>query len=415
LINGWDQQDEHYRYVRSGIPDLYEAMSGHWAAWQIGKQHFFSRDKIDQDPKVKVNWITKKDYEQWVKSKGVKKPGGRKFTALVPELVSGKYTSVHRYTVPEYAVYKPGLRYFPDDYFGDQCVSTIRNHKDNKPLLLIATFMSPHPPFDIPEPYFDKVKESDLAIPDNVGKWYPYQSPLQLYALTGFIGTRYSREDWSKIWTKYYGLVSLLDHEVGRIIDALKNKGLYHKALIIFTADHGEMLGSHSLWMKNCMYEASAHVPLIVKFPEGFHPAVKQTDQLVSLIDVWPTLIDYLGINTKDHTDGISLMPLVNGKILNRNKIFIQYDGNAGYGSNQRCVVDGDYKLIMDTFKNEIYLELYNVVKDPEETTNLAVDPHYEAQTRKLINEIKSYMTRTNDLLKFPDHIYSGFIAHHTK
>ena len=413
LINGWTPEDEHYRNVKSGTPNLYQVMSPGWETWHVGKQHFFTQDKIDEDPRVKVKWITQKDYKEWLKPLGVKSPGGREFTGFSPEMVSGKYTHIKRYTIPVSKEYKQGLKYFPDDYFGEKSVEIIRNHKGNKPLLLATMFLSPHPPFDIPAPYFNKIKQQDLKIPGNVGQWYKDQSPLQLYALGGFIGSRYSRQDWEKLWPKYLGLVSLLDDETGKIIQALKDKGIYDKALIIFTADHGEMLGSHSLWMKMCMYEESVRVPLIIKFPSDFHPSMGETDELVSLTDVWPTLMDYLRINKNGKTDGVSLMPLLNGKALNRNRVFIQYDGNAAYASNQRCVVEGNYKLIMDTFKDEIFLELYDVIKDPEETTNLAPDPAHEALTRKLIGEIKKYMLDTHDLLKFPEDVYGHFISNY--
>jgi choline-sulfatase len=108
-------------------------------------------------------------------------------------------------------------------------------------------------------------------------------------------------------------------------------------------------------------------------------------------------------------------MPLLNGNETKPNTIFIQYDGNAAYGSNQRCIVDGNYKLIVDTFKDEIYLELYDVINDREETTNLAMEPKYEMLTKKLIAKIKEHMLRTNDLLHLPGDIYKNFITHYLK
>ena len=413
LINGWEAKDMHYREVKPGILNLYGVMADNWDSWHVGKQHFFTKDKIDKDPKSKTKWITLQTFKQWDKSQGVKAPGGPEFGAVLPELASGDYTHIKRYTTPKYELYKPGLKYFEDDFFANKAVGIIANDNNAKPLLLNIMFVSPHPPYDIPEPYFSKFKKEDFAIPDNVGHWYPGQSPLQLYHLPGFIGSRYSRGDWEEIWPKYFGLVSLVDDEVGKVIAALKSKGIYDKALIIFTADHGEMLGSHSLWQKMCMYEESAHVPLIIKFPKDFQPALKETNSLTSLIDVWPTLIDYLRIKFNDNTDGKSLMSIVKGEAQNRKRVFIQYDGNGGYGNNQRCVVDGEYKLIIDTFKGEIFLELYNVIQDPEEKNNLVTDSKYESIAKNLIEAIKEHMLKTNDLLKFPGSIYEDFIKHY--
>ncbi|MCO5235972.1 MAG: sulfatase-like hydrolase/transferase [Chitinophagaceae bacterium] len=413
LLNGWEKSDEHFREVKSGTPNLYETMGRYWDSWHVGKQHFFTEDKIDADPKSTTKWIVQKDYKEWIRSAGVQSPGGREYASMVPQLESGQYTHPKRYTIPKTGIYKEGLRYYHDDYFGDRSVEIINRHTGDKPLLLNTMFLSPHPPFSIPEPYFSRIKPGELVLPGNVGVWYNDQSPLQLYNLSGFIGTRYSRSDWEKIWPKYFGLVNLLDDEVGKIINALKKKGWYDKALIIFTADHGEMLGSHSLWQKSCMYEEAARVPLIIKFPGSVQYSIRATDELVSLVDVWPTLKDFLQIETGDRTDGISLMPLVRGKKLNRSQIFIQYDGNAGYGNNQRCVIEGNYKLIVDSFKDEIFLELYNVIDDPQEKKNLAGDPAFASLVRKMTGYIKKFMRDTGDMMRLPDTLYETFINNH--
>ncbi len=411
LINGWESKDEHYREVKSGMPNLYQTMADSWDSHHVGKQHFFTVDKIDEDPNSKTQWITIRDYKQWMKTQGLPTPGGKEFKANTPELVTNEYTHVKAYSIPKYKIYQPGIDYFLDHYIADKSVDVIRNRKQTKPLLLNAMFLAPHPPFDVPEPYYSKIKPADFTLPENVGQWYDCQSPLQMYNLTGFLGTRYSREQWAKIWPKYLGLVNLLDDEVGRIIQALKDEGLYDKALIIFTADHGEMLGSHSLWQKMCMYEESAKVPLIIKFPERFDININQINTPVSLIDIWPTLIDFLKIKNTGETDGISLMPLIEGQNLNRKQFFIQYDGNGAYGNNQRCVVQGDYKLIVDTFEHEVFFELYNVVADPQEKVNLALQTAYEQQTRNMITQIRNYMKNTRDLLEIPVEAYDHFIT----
>ncbi len=415
LINGWAKEDEHYREVRSGTPNLYQAMGDSWDSWHIGKQHFFTQDKIDENPASKTRWVTKKEYNQWLKKQDVRAPGGKAYTAKVPELISDEFTILKSYSIPKTGVYKPGLAYFFDQFIADSVVSVIREHGNgDKPLLINAMFLSPHPPLAIPEPYYSKIKQADLSIPENVGIWYDGQSPLQMYNLTGFIGSRYSREQWSEIWPKYLGLVSLLDDEVGRILKALKDQGLYDKALIIFTSDHGEMLGSHDLWQKMCMYEESARVPLIIKFPSDVKPAVHETDALVSLIDVWPTLMDFLNIKAAGPTDGISLMPLVKGQKPSRDRIFIQYDGNGAYGNNQRCVVDRNMKLIVDTFKDEVYLELYDEIQDPMEKNNLALNRAYQGEVNRLLDEIRGYMKDGHDALILPPDIYKRFMQRYS-
>ena len=413
MINPWEKEDEIFGTTRAGIPNLYRMLEDKWDSRHVGKQHFFTAEKIDKDPKSKTTWTTQADYSAWMKQQRRSKPGGKKFKDTAPEIVSGSYTRLRSYSTPRVALYKEGKDVFLDHYLASESVAAIKNRDKSKPLLLNAMFLAPHPPFDIPDPYFSMLTPKDFLLPENVGQWYPGQSPLQMYNLTGFIGTRYNREQWGEIWAKYLGLVKLLDDEVGRVIAALKEEGLYDKAVIVFTADHGEMLGSHSLWQKMCMYDESAKVPLIIKFPQSVAPVVKESSTLVSLVDVFPTLLDVVGLSGAANMDGKSLLPLVKGKSLGREAVFVQYDGNGSLGSAQRCVLKGDYKLIVDMFKDETFLELYDMKKDPQEKNNLIFERSHEKVSDELISELIGYMTRTEDRLTLPKNMKALFLENH--
>ncbi len=410
LINPWAEEDEIYGTVKAGIPNLYGLMENDWDSRHIGKQHLFTTEKIDEAPNSKTKWITQATYSSWMKEQNKSKPGGKKYKDLAPEIVSGSRTQLRSYSTPEFGVYKEGVDYFLDHYIASESIAAIKNRDKNKPLLLNAMFLAPHPPFSIPEPYYLLVKEKDFTLPENVGQYYPGQSPLQVYNLPGFIGSRYDREHWRAIWAKYLGLVKLLDDEVGRIIKALKDEGLYDKAIILFTADHGEMLGSHMLWQKMVMYEESSKVPLIIKMPKGFNTGIKESNALVSQVDVLPTLLEYNDVPVPKNLDGRSLLPLLQGKPSNRTSVFIQFDGNGSLGSSQRCVVKGNYKLIIDMFKDETFVELYNVIKDPQEKENLAFDKNFNTTINDLMNELTVYMRTTGDRLQLPKDLHSNFL-----
>src|SRR5699024_5873218 len=151
--------------------------------------------------------------------KGKRKPGGAEFKGIVPEMAYGKFTRKKSYSIPKTSRYEEDVQYFTDGFILNDSLTAIHNRDKNKPFLLNAMFVAPHPPFDIPEPWYSTVKEVNL--PDNVGKWYDNQSPLQMYNLTGAIGSKYKREEWEEIWKVYLGLVSLLDTCVGEIIETL--------------------------------------------------------------------------------------------------------------------------------------------------------------------------------------------------
>jgi arylsulfatase A-like enzyme len=413
IINPWEKTDKKHGNVREGIPNLYSLMEQDWDSWHIGKQHFFTEEKIDASPTSKTHWVyTDKDYNNFLQTRKVKKPGGEAFKGMLPEMVSGKVTHISKYSIPTIGCYEEGVENYFDGYFTVGAVEAIRGRDKEKPFLLNAMFLAPHPPFEIPEPWYSKYDKVEL--PENVGKWGKDQSPLQLYNLTGIIGSRYNRGDWEKVWPVYMGLVSLLDDCVGQIIDELKAQGIYDDTLIIFTSDHGEMLGSHCLWQKMCMYEESVRIPLYMKFPKDYHPVVKVSDTLVSAVDVFPTICDYLGLELPENVSGLSLMPVIEGGELDRERIFIQYDGNGSRGNFQRCVVEDYYKLIVDIFKDEIYIELYNTQSDSQEMFNLAFEKEYEGLVRKLLKHLNIHMNKTGDLITLPSDIYEDFIKDYT-
>ena len=122
-------------------------------------------------------------------------------------------------------------------------LEAIEQRDRDKPLFLSAMFLAPHPPFQIPDPWYSAVDR--IEMPANVGRWSTGQSPLQLYNLTGFIGARYEREDWQEVWRVYAGLVRLLDHCVGEIVARLKSEGLYDDAVILFSTDLDDFLTAY--------------------------------------------------------------------------------------------------------------------------------------------------------------------------
>lgn len=414
MINPWAKEDEIYGTVREGIPSLYTMMEDSWDSRHVGKQHFFTAEKIDRRTGSGTKWITQEDYSRWMSSENKGKPGGKRFKTDAPELVSGSFTRLRSYSTPKTELYKEGVDYFLDRYITNESIRAIKERDKSKPLLLNAMYLAPHPPFHIPDPYFSMYKPGDFHLPANVGRWYPGQSPLQMYSLTGFIGSRYTRAQWNEIWGKYLGLVRLLDDEVGRLIGTLKEEGLYEDALVIFTSDHGEMLGSHSLWQKMCMYEESVRVPLIMKLPKGYPVRVRNIGTPVCLTDVLPTVLELNGVvSSPGQTDGKSLLPLLAGSEKGRDAVFIQYDGNGSLGNAQRCLVDGKLKLIADTFGDEVFLELYDLEKDPQETRNLALNVENKKLLSGLVTKLEARMAESGDRIRFEEDVVKRFLENY--
>ena len=258
LINPWIPSDRHHGFVAANTANLYSLAAEHYDVWHTGKQHVFTEHELDQAADSPIHWQSFEQlYEPHLQKTGGHKPGGANFSTIVPELTGNARTVVQTYSTPATGKYSGPLSDFFDGFICDTSIDAIRSRHPNRPFMLNAMFLAPHPPFEIPDPWYSQIEADDFELPDNVGIWSQGQSPLQLYHLPGFLGTRYTREQWREIWRTYLGLVALLDHCVGRIIDELKNQGLYNQTLILFTSDHGEMLGSHQLWQKMCCYEES--------------------------------------------------------------------------------------------------------------------------------------------------------------
>lgn len=377
VINGWFQPEKVYSKVKAEIDNLYDMMERlDMECIHSGKQHLFVEgEPLELREGTRTKWLTTEDtYRKLMRGEGRHMPGGEGFRTGVPEMRDGVHTRVVNYSNATTGRYEEDAKYYFDQYFTEAAVKELENYDGEKPLYLSMMYVAPHPPFEIPDPWYSMVKAEDAYIPDNVGKWYPGQSPLQKYNLTGVIGSGYSMEQWNESWRVYLGLVTLLDDCVGEIIGALKAKGAYDNSLIVFGSDHGEMLGSHSLFQKMCMYEESARTPLSIHVPGGVN-AGKVVEEYVSHIDVFPTICDFYGVTPENPVDGKSLREtLVGDKPVEERPVFIQYDGNASRGNYQRCVVWNKHKLIVDLFKDEIFYELYDLEHDVLETRNLLLE-----------------------------------------
>lgn len=164
-----------------------------------------------------------------------------------------------------------------------------------------------------------------------------------------------------------------------------------------------------------CMYEESSHIPLYIKFPEWYEPEIKESNELISAVDVLPTLCDFLEIDKPDVLSDLSLMPVIEGGELERDEIFIQFDGNGARSNFQRCIIKEDYKLILDIFKDEVYIELYNVIEDNQETNNLAFDSQYSKLIKKMLNKLVKHMEKTDDMLEITEDVYDDFISNYNQ
>ncbi|WP_411966173.1 sulfatase-like hydrolase/transferase [Haloferax sp. YSMS24] len=242
---------------------------------------------------------------------------------------------------------------------------------DEDPWVLSVNPLIPHFPLEVEQSYYDLYPESDMDIPVD----YPAadHQPSLDQLRNHFDGSGLDEETLRKTRSAYYGLVTALDDYVGELLDALMRTGQDEETLVIYTSDHGEILGDHELWWKCCMYEQSAGIPLIVRGTDVVEG--RTVEQPVSLLDVLPTMTDALGIAPDPSWRGTSLLPIAKGQREPHagRPVFSEYHGHG--------VSRGFYMIRKGPYKYVHYLhgpdQLFDVKDDPDEMQNLAKNPNY--------------------------------------
>jgi arylsulfatase A-like enzyme len=273
-------------------------------------------------------------------------------------------------------------------------IESARKHK--KPWLFSVNVFAPHHPFNPPAEYLDRyIKMLDqIPLPNYVEGELEAKPLFQKKDHEGAYDTpgnfpfeSMGEKDHRYIRAAYWTMIDLIDHQVGRLLDYLKESNQTDDTMIIFTSDHGENLGDHGMYLKGpYFYENNVHVPLIIAYPSAI-PGGRVSNALVELVDLAPTIIDAAGIKIEPGMQGKSLRPLLTGKApldQHRSSVYSEY-----YNSNinhrnplafDTMVFDGRYKLVRvhDLTNTLKYTgELYDLISDPDETVNLYYNPEY--------------------------------------
>jgi len=249
-----------------------------------------------------------------------------------------------------------------------QTLEAIERLKDTV-FSITCSFHFPHSPMLPPEPYYSMYPADSMVPPASISDNMlnsPYKN-----ANGRTNRTEYSDPEKIKYMiSNYYGLVKEIDDWVGQILDKLDTLGLAENTMVIFTSDHGEMLGAHGMREKNIFYEESAHIPLLMRFPSEIDSAT-QVDGYISLVDLFPTIIDYLGVGNYD-SDGKSLRGLIEGTDQEHGKYAVgEWDWRGDTEPNYMIVKDG-WKLIIPYTKSSTVINaMYDLNTDPHEMNNL--------------------------------------------
>ena len=192
---------------------------------------------------------------------------------------------------------------------------------------------------------------------------------------------------------RYYGYVSYIDAQIGRVLQALDASGQAANTLVLFTTDHGEMIGSHGLIYKGAhLYEEMVRVPLLLRLP-GRIPAGKTVDALAGQVDLLPTVLSTLGVGVPTEVQGKDLTPLLQGRRREvRREVFCEFPA-----AGMKMVRTDRWKLVVNAGRRRDLDELYDLKNDPLELRNLIGAPEHAAVRKELTGRLVDWNRETGD------------------
>ena len=310
-------------------------------------------------------------------------------------------------------------------YLAREASRFIRENRD-RPFVLYVNFLEPHMPFFGPRD--DQHDPSQVTLPGNFDQPPTVDQPLKARLFQrayyeqghGDLALR-NEADWRRMIANYWGLCSLVDTHVGTILETVEACGLDEQTIVVYTSDHGDMMGSHRLLAKCVMFEEAIWVPLLIRLPG--QTTAKRVRAPVSQIDLVPTLLDLMGQPMPDQLQGQSLRPVLEGRTdVPLGDVFIEWNGhNNGFGDILGAVSVSEAMLrlasreeivaaITDPVRTVITPEgwkfnhsplgeheLYDLNQDPLETSNLVGREELRPQVQELIAKIRRWQEQTGD------------------
>ena len=283
-------------------------------------------------------------------------------------------------------------------YLASQTVDYIDKFaRDDKPFFVSCNFWGPHAPYFIPEKYFRMYEGVDIEPWPNFR--YDQSDKPRIYEQYGrYWGVdRFSRKQLSDLIARYYGYITLIDEQVGRILKTLEDTGQLEDTLIIYSADHGATVGSHGMWDKGFgMHDCTQRIPLVVSHA-GLRGKGAVSDEFVTLMDFAPTFLEQAGCPVPETCDGKSLWPAIDHpeKARRRDHVICEHFGHQ-MPFWQRMVRDDRYKYVYNPTDVD---EFYDLENDPHEMTNLAARID-KARIEPYRDRLREFIERTGDPMK---------------
>lgn len=290
----------------------------------------------------------------------------------------------------------------PDVFTGQMAKWWLDRFTGDGPFFLQVGFPGPHPPYDPTQEYLDKYEGRELPAvipPDHGAQPKALQELREFHLGEDADGIVHLPEPTAEQSTRqrahYYANVTMIDTQVGEIIDALDMRGALDNTIIVFTTDHGDALGDHGHSQKWNMYQSTVRVPAVVAGPGV--AAGKRVSDNVSLFDLGPTILEWAGVEVPGWMEAVSLTPYFSdGHVESRRQVFAEHSNDALLTGTRlmTMVLDGSMKLVH--FVDSDAGILFDLANDPQEQVNLWDDPDHQTTRDRLINDILKWRSESS-------------------
>jgi arylsulfatase A-like enzyme len=264
---------------------------------------------------------------------------------------------------------------YHDSFVTGAAVDFIVRQPKEKPLCLVVSLHSPHPPLDAPGEFSRMFDPDKLTLPANVPESFRRGDRTLDHAAV------------RKLLANYLGKIALVDQCIGRLVGALRARGTWDGALVLFTADHGEMLGAHGALAKGRLFEESARVPLVIRWPG--HVQAGRTAALAQMMDIYPTIVEAVGGEVTPGRFAKSLLPVATGRQASVRDLALSEIGKGA--ARNMMIRDARFKYWTDD-RGEC---LFDLRDDPLEMHDLAGAPEHRGTLDRMRAHLLAHLRST--------------------
>ncbi|NOZ21511.1 MAG: sulfatase-like hydrolase/transferase [Planctomycetes bacterium] len=287
---------------------------------------------------------------------------------LADQYEDGTLPKEHPYHKQRYATAQLPYEHSLEHWTGEETIQFLEQRDARRPFFIHMSFERPHPNWMPAAEHVNLYNPEELVLPDNAFDWFENEFSGHCELIRTRARNRAKSEtELKKILAHHFALVTVIDMEIGRVLDWLREHGEYENTVVVYTADHGDFAGDHGIYDKNMgIFESIHRIPFILKYPGS--PQGRTCDEIIESVDVYRTLCDLAEAPTPECVEGRSLLPIATGEEPGRDFAICEWDFPPPQ-SRVNAIRTKRYRLVY--YSHETGGELYDHETDPGETKDL--------------------------------------------